>query len=262
MNKKDNFRKVVFLDTMTLHNIRLCLEYANKIELQYPTDNKAISDLKKSFDNVQEKGLKQSLQTGLETIVQLSKYDIQIEYASVSEIEMITGLTEGKARLALADEGVPNRIWSRLSEKETRDRITTEDLESIKTRVYKLRSMLEKSGLTVTQSGTRRDDEVIRLAYGIVGLIYIREIDSIIFASAIAAGADCLFTTDEYLRSTVNAIYDGRERYREVRQKLKELINMIIPGESKHFKLPQALTFTYAGNTKGISSDTLAKRLT
>ena len=42
------------------------------------------------------------MQKGLITIIELSKFDVQIEYASVSEIEMITGLTEGKVRLALA----------------------------------------------------------------------------------------------------------------------------------------------------------------
>ncbi len=252
----------MFLDTMTLHNIRLCLEHANEEELQYPTDNKAISELKDSFDNVQEKGLKQAFQTGLETIVQLSKYDIQIEYASVSEIEMITGLTEGKVRVALADEGVPYRIWSGFSEKETRERITVEELESIKTQVDNLGLMLQQSGLTVTQSDTRREDDVIRLAKGIVGLIYMRDIDSIIYASAIIAGAECLFTSDSNLRSAINAIQDGRDqRYREIRQKLKTLISSVIPGDSDKINLPNAFAVTHEGKSKGINFGTLNKRL-
>lgn len=253
----------MFLDTMTLHNIRLCLEHANKEELQYPTDNKAISDLKKSFDNVQEKGLKQAFQTGLETIVQLSKYDIQIEYASVSEIEMITGLTEGKVRLALADEGVPYRIWSGFSEKETRERITVEELDSIKTQVDNLGLMLRQSGLTVTQSDTRREDDVIRLAKGIVGLIYMREIDSIIYASAIIAGAECLFTADGNLSTVINSIQDGRDqRYRDIRQKLKNLFSSLIPGDRDKIDLPNAIRVTQDGTCKGISIDKLKKRLT
>ena len=262
MKKEQALRKVVFLDTMTLHYIRLCLEYAIEKQLQFPRDNTAIIELKKYFDNVRDDKFREAMQKGLITIIELSKFDVQIEYASVSEIEMITGLTEGKVRLALAREGVPHRIWSGFSEKETRDRITTEELESIKTRIDELGSMLERSGLTVMRSDTRREGDVLKLAKGIVGLIYMREIDSIIFASAIAAGADCLITADAHLISSVNAIHAGRDRYREIRQKLKELINMIIPGGSDDIRLPQALTFTHAGKTKGIALHTLTERLT
>ena len=262
MKKEQAIRKVVFLDTMTLHYIRLCLDCAIENNLQFPTDNTAIIELEKYFGNYQYDKLREAMQTGLKTIIQLSNYDVQIEYASVSEIEMITGLTEGRVRLTLADEGVPYRIWSGFSEKETSERITTEELEAIKTRIDELGSMLERSGLTVMRSDTRREGDVLKLAKGIVGLIYMREIDSIIFASTITAGAECLFTADAYLRSTVNAIHDGRERYREIKQKLKEIINILIPGGSDDIKLPQAFTITHTGKTKGIFPRTLTKRLT
>ena len=77
MKEGQIFRKVVFLDTMTLHCIRLCLEHAKKDGLQFPTDKQAVSRLKNHFGNVQEKPLKESLQKGLETIIRLSTDDIQ-----------------------------------------------------------------------------------------------------------------------------------------------------------------------------------------
>ena len=222
MKEEQTFRKVVFLDTMTLHYTRLCLEYAEKNDLQFPTDEQAISKLKDHFRSVREKPLKESLQKGLETIILLSTDDVQIEYAPVSELEMLTGIAEGKARINVAKEGIPHRMWSRFSEKEIRDRITAEDLATIKACIDALGSMLEESGVTVTRSDSKRTNEVIDLAKGIAGLIYMGEIDSIIYASAVAAGADYLATADGYLIETVNHIRDSKnQQYEEIRRKLK-----------------------------------------
>ena len=245
MNEEQIFRKVVFLDTMTLHYIRLCLEYAKKYNLEFPTDEQTVSILKNHFGNVSEEPLRESLLKGLETINLLSRNDVQIEYASVSKIEILTGITEGEARIKMAQEGIPHRIWSKFPDREIRDRIASEDLAAIKDRIDDLDSMLEESGVTVTRSDSNRTNEVIELAKGIVGLIYMGEIDSIIYASAVAAGADYLVTADSYLRETVNNIRDSKDqRYEEIRRKLNELT-----GE---FPLPQAFRVTQAG--RGVPS--------
>ena len=135
MKEEQTFRKVVFLDTMTLHYTRLCLEYAEKNDLQFPADEQTISILKNHFGRVSEKPLKESLLKGLETIILLSKNDVQIEYASVSELEMITGIVEGEARIKVAQEGIPYRMWSKFPEREIRDRIAAEDSAAIKDRI-------------------------------------------------------------------------------------------------------------------------------
>lgn len=255
MKEGQIFRKVVFLDTMTLHCIRLCLEHAKKDGLQFPTDKQAVSRLKNHFGNVQEKPLKESLQKGLETIIRLSTDDIQIEYAPVSELEMLTGIAEGKARINMAKEGVPHRMWSRFSEKEVRDWITAEDLATIKAHMDELGSMLEESGVTVIRSDSKRTNEAIELAKGIVGLIYMDEIDSIIYASAVAAGADYLATADNYLRETVNNIHAPKDqRYKGIRKKLGELVSKVILETSVKFDLPRAFTVTHNGKLKGVSS--------
>ena len=255
MKEEQIFRRVVFLDTMTLHYIRLCLEHAKVHDLQFPRDEQAISKLKDHFCGVREKPLKESLQTGLETIIRLSRDDVQIEYAPVSELEMLSGIAEGKARINVAKEGVPHRMWSRFSENEIRDRITTEDLAAIKVCIDALGSMLNESGVTVTRSDSKRTYEVIDLAKGIVGLIYMGEIDSIIYASAVAAGANYLVTADSYLRKTVNQIHKSNDqRYKEIRRQLKEFISEVILGKSSEIGLPQAFTVTHKGKLKGVSS--------
>lgn len=240
MNEEQTFRKVVFLDTMTLHYIRLCLEYAKKYNLEFPTDEQTVSILKNHFGSVSEEPLRESLLKGLETIYLLSRTNVQIEYAPVSKIEILTGITEGEARIKMAQEGIPHRIWSKFPDREIRDRIAISDLAAIKARIDDLDSMLEESGVTVTRSDSNRTNEVIELAKGIVGLIYMGEIDSIIYASAVAAGADYLVTADSYLRETVNNIRDSKDqRYEEIRRKLNELT-----GE---LPLPQAFRVTQAG---------------
>ena len=255
MKGKQTFRKVVFLDTMTLHHIRLCLESAKKDNLQLPTDEQTVSILKNHFGNISEEPLRESLLKGLETIDLLSNSDVQIEYAPVSALEMLTGVAEGEARIKMAKEGIPHRMWSGFSQREIRDRMAVEDLVAIKDHIDALDSMLEESGVTVTRSNSNRTDEVIELAKGIVGLIYMGEIDSIIYASAVAAGADYLVTADGYLRETVNNIRDSKDqRYEEIRQKLNELIIGVILEASGEFDLPQAFTVTDSGRLRGISS--------
>ena len=260
MKKKQPYRKVAFLDTNTLHCMRLCLEYAKKNNLQFPTDKQKTSILKNHFGSVPEDSLKESLQKGLEIIIKLStngvQNDVQIEYTPVSELEMLTGIAGGKARIKMAKEGIPNRMWSRSLEKDIRDRITTNDLAIIKTRIDELGPMLEESGVTVTRSDINRTNEVIELANGIASLIYMEEIDSIIYASAVAAGADYLVTVDGYLRETVNKIHNSRDqRYKEIRQKLETRISEVILKKTRgKFELPRAFTVTHSGKLKGVSS--------
>ena len=252
MTEGPSFRKVAFLDTMTLHYIRLCLEYAKENGLQFPKDEQAVSKLKAHFHNIHEKSLKKSLKTGLETIVRLSTNNVQIEYAPVSELEMLTGLAAGKARIKAAQEGIPHRMWSRFSEKKIRDRTTADDLAAIKERIDELGSMLEESGVTVTRSNSKRTNEVIELAKGIVGLIYMSPIDSIIYASAVVAGADCLVTADHYLQKTVNNIHHPQNlRYKEIRRNLGELVRKVMLEPSNEIDLPQACNVTHNGKLKG-----------
>ncbi len=255
MKEEQTFQTVVFLDTMTLHHIRLCLESAKKDNLQFPTDEQTVSILKNHFSSVSEEPLRVSLLKGLETIYLLSRNNVQIEYAPVSKIEILTGITEGEARIKMAQEGIPHRIWSKFPDREIRDRIAIEDLVAIKNRIDDLDSMLEESEVTVTRSDSNRTNEVIELAKGIVGLIYMGEIDSIIYASAVAAGTDYLVTADSYLRETVNKIRDSKDqRYEEIRQTLNELISEVILETNGDFELPQAFTVTASGNLRGVSS--------
>ena len=117
--------------------------------------------------------------------------------------------------MSAANEGLPDRIWSRFPEEEIRERVDSTDLEEIKDKIDNLTSMLEESGVAVTIGQSSQTREFIELAKGINGLVYLEAMDSIIYASAIVAQADYLFTTDGYLKTTVNFIHNpcGKPRY-------------------------------------------------
>ena len=254
MTNQQSFRTVVFIDTMTLHYMRLCLEHARCRELGFPVNDQAVSILKESICSVGEKTLRDSLQRGLETIVLFATKDVQIEYAAISELELLHGISEGTYRLKVAQEGVPYRIWSGFSQKEVRDRITTDELVIITGRIDALLSMIEDSGVLVTRSGSGRTSEVLELAKGIAGLIFMAEIDSVIYASALAAGADFLVTADEFFRETVNNIcVSNDQRYHDIRLKLRELIGAVLLETKCDFQLPRAFTVTKGGKLRGVS---------
>ena len=251
MNGRNVFQKLAFLDTNTLHYIGIYLEYAKENAL-FPRGTKDTAKEKdaaaENLNNLAEVDLRKSLKRGLETVYFLSTQDLQVEYAPVSELELLTGRTKGKAIVSAAEEGVPDRMWSRFRENEIRERVTFTDLVNIKDKIDGLTSMLEESGVAVTTSRKDQTSEMLTLAKGINGLVYMEPIDSIIYASALVAQADYLFTADGYLKETVNYIYSpSGERYEEIRRKLLQFLSQIILGNIGDVELPSAYTITADG---------------
>ena len=254
MKEEQSFWKVVFLDTNTLHCIGIYLEYARGKNL-FPWHSEDIKkgkdEAKENVNDLAEADLKRSLKQGLETVYWLSTQDVQVQYATISELELITARTKGKAIISAAKEGVPDRIWSHFREEEIRERVGTTDLTNIKDRVSRLTSMLKESGIAVeTRNQT---NESLELAREINGLVYMEAPDSIIYASAILAQADYLFTADGYLKKTVNYIYSPssqQSRYENIRQQLQQFVSQIILGNTEDIELPRAHTIMADGVSK------------
>ena len=251
MNDWQTLQKVAFLDTNTLHYIGIYLEYARDRNL-YPQGAK--EEAIQSVNEQAEADLRRRLRQGLETVAFLSDQDvdIQVQYSPVSELELLTGRTKGKAIISAAKEGLPDRMWSRFREEEIRERVGTADLEEVKHRVDSLTSLLEESGIAVKIGDSNQTSEVLELAKGINGLIYIEAMDSIIYASALVAKADYLFTADKYLRETVNYICDPNDTapYGEVKEKLRQLIGDMTLGNADEVELPSAHMITADGTVE------------
>ena len=97
-----------------------------------------------------------------------------------------------------------------------------------------------------------QDRDVLDLAKGINGLVYMEAMDSIIYANALLAEADLLFTRDRYLQKTVNLIHDprGSDRYRRIQRKLKGLVGKTVLRDADEIRLPSAHTITADGDLK------------
>jgi hypothetical protein len=253
MNEQNVIQKLAFLDTNTLHYIGIYLEYAKKNDL-FPksTNDIAKEAAAENVNSLAEADLRKSLKRGLETVYFLSTNAVQVQYAPISELELLTGRTKGKAIVSAAKEGVPDRMWSRFREDEIRERVTPADLLKIKDKVDELTFMLEESGVAVKTSHGNETNEVLALAKGINGLVYMEAMDSIIYASALVIQADYLFTSDEYLKKTVNYIHspNGESRYEEIRRELQQLVSHLILGEADAVELPSAHTITSDGTLK------------
>ncbi|MXX10352.1 MAG: hypothetical protein F4201_01670 [Nitrospira sp. SB0677_bin_15] len=246
------FQKLAFLDTNTLHYIGIYLEYAKENGLfpnvaQNATKEK--DSAVESLNNLAEVDLRKSLKRGLETVYFLSTNDVQVQYAPISELELLTGRTKGKAIVSAAREGVPDRMWSHFREDEIRERVTLTDLVDVKDKVDGLTSILQESGVAVKTRRSDQTNEVLELAKGVNGLVYMEAVDSIIYASALVAQADYLFTSDGYLKKTVNSIHNpnGESRHEEIRRKLQQLVSRIILGRADAVELPSAHTITADG---------------
>ena len=232
---------VAFLDTNALHLIHLYLTRAEEQNL-YPfaPGEGASTEAKEQLRELRDDSLKRSLEQGLDIVACLSSPDVRVEYSPISELELMAGRARGRAIENAAKEGIPDRMWTRFSEREISRRLTTEDLASIRTRVEGLGPALEKAGILATVSDPDRTRDVLDLAKGIAGLVYLSLADSVIYASTLVARADCLITRDDYFRKTVNCIRNGRGSYDEVKQKLRILIEQITLERPDDVTLPEA----------------------
>lgn len=223
MSKQSSRREVVFLDTNTLHYLALFIRFACDSEFTVDDmDNGRLSD---HIDQVDEAGYKESLRKGYDVVSFVLHEDAQIEYSNASMVELLCGRIRGAFIERLAKEGVPERMWSRLDEKEIRER-SGADLSGIMRGVEDLRSVLDKWDI-IFNVGTSKGVNVLELAVKIVSLVYMSSVDSIVYAEAIAARADYLVTEDSYLRSTVNLIHNPSEhnRYQKIKQELQRFVD-------------------------------------
>ena len=250
MNDLTALHKVVFLDTNTLHYIGVYLNWA-KVGARYPQDVEKDVAIK-NIEELAEADLTQTLKRGMQTLSVLSINDVQVQYAPLSELELLTARTKGMAIVSAAQEGLPDRIWSRFREEEIRDRARSNDLAGIKERIDGLTGMFESSGIAVRASDKERAGDVLELAKHIGGLIYMDLVDSIIYASAIVARSDYLFTADQYLRDTINRIHNphGEADYGQIRQKLRQFVSAMTLQGIGGVDLPSAHTVTPQGEVR------------
>ena len=163
-------RTVLFLDTNSVHYMDLFIRFAEKTGLVGETERCALYD---RISELADKNYKDSLRSGCNIVHFALQQDALLEYSPVSKIELISGRVKGAIIENAAKEGVPDRMWSRIYEKEIRDRSIEEDLKRIRTRIDDIGPVLERWGIVlVCASEGSRAMDVLELAAVIVGLVY------------------------------------------------------------------------------------------
>lgn len=233
---------MAFLDTNVLHYVDLYLKHAEGNSM-YPfvddeMDDNAISKARMQLGRVNEKKLKENLYNGLNVLAWISKEKLSVEYSPLTELELMAGRLKGRALLAAAEEGIPDRMWGRFSGDEIAARLASGDLHEIKTAVDGLGAVLENLEIEVAVSVEHTRD-VLNLARQVAGLVYMDAIDCVIYSHALVVRADHLITNDGYFRSTVNRIR-SRESCQEIKTQLSKMVSQVTLGDSDDVVLPEA----------------------
>lgn len=232
-----SLRKVVFLDTNVLHFVGLYLSRAKERGLFPFGGDEAAAE--KYLSSMAEPDLAKSLGKGLRVVISLRRDDPRVEYSTASELELLAGRAKGKAIEKAAAEGVPDRMWSRLAEKDIAERLRASDFTQIAESVDGLSSMLQDAGIDATVSNTDRGRDVLAIAKEVMGLVYLSVIDSVIYAEAIAAQADQMISADDYLRRTVRRIKEDVSA-KGTRARLQERIAILLSIDPGRVILPDA----------------------
>ena len=221
-------RLVVGLDTNSMHYLELFMRASDEAGLG---PQEIADDARFAVLQTTESGYNESLGKGRKIVSYFLREDAQVELSDVAKIELLSGRLRGAAILSAANEGIPDRMWSRIGEDFIRDR-TEGALTNIKGKVGNLGASLESWGIIVATGGERRRAaDVLELAVAIVGTVYMSATDGIVYASAIAANADVLVTDDRYLRKTINLIRNpsGKIRFQSIKNELERLSNGELP---------------------------------
>lgn len=158
-----------------------------------------------------ERGAWRAVEQGLSVIEFLLgknfDYPYRVEYAPVSELELIEGRVFGAAVQKYAREGAPYRMWSRrLRDGEVADRIGPELREDIWKEVEGLRNSVSSLGIEIEESSPSGAAVTMELATRLLRWVHLSFADAMVYASAARVGAECLLTTDKYLCGVVNSI--------------------------------------------------------
>ena len=246
----ENTSRVAFLDSNTLHYIRLYLSHAKKNNLYPYGNNHDVTELRSVLESGSDRELAKALKRGMETVRYIAE-EVRIahvEYAAVSELELLAGMARGRAILKTSYESPPLRMWNRVQDAYVSDLLSSSDLNDVRSSVDGLTLLLEESAIAVRSDHQERTRDVLELAKDISSLVYMETIDCVIYSSTLITQADFLFTSDRYMRDTVNDIRAGMSpRYQEINYRLKECINHITNWPADEVVLASAHQITPNG---------------
>lgn len=265
------YGRLAFLDTMVLHYLQLYMAEVPE-HVMYPTGcvvgsgeptygsegdrDAAIAKTREHIIGRASDGDREfwnSVDKGLSVVSFLMGSDgtrpYVVEYAMVSELELMSGKVRGAAVMKYAREGVPQRMWGRLRDEGIARRVGLVDRRRIWSEVEGMRNGLDDLGLGVADRSGSGVGDAMELAKGLVQAVHLSTVDAIVYASALVARADCLITNDEYLHEVVESVslaeLNGTDE--ECRQAALEIRRMVGADGKGHEVFPRGRRFGKGG---------------
>lgn len=197
-----------FLDTNAVHMAKLYLELAKDKGLPIGAERALVDvEIEKAFGrNNRASG---SLKSGWKLVEFLRSQppDVNIEYAPISTLELITGLLRGQAMLKAAKESIPSRMWNRMDEREVLLRLEEETLGQANNSAH-VEDLFSQHGIKLRECNPGSMIEVWALSRRLLDGIYLEAGDALVYASAVLAQADEIISKDDYFRRVVNCIHN------------------------------------------------------
>lgn len=238
MNNFDQPQETAFLDTNALHYVDLTIRSAGKdaTALMGTDSGKSFSGLLKKMKKHKNGNMRTAIKKGASVIAFCHEEDLQIAYSPISEVELQVGRARGRALLILAEEHVPERMWSTISDAEISNRMAGAPLAECRRGVDNLCRRLEGDFGAVAPMGRGLEPVVWDLVKILSGLVYLTTADCIIYANALLAEVKYVVTFDEHLRKTINRV-NTNPKYRSIQDEIREFMKQNLRPD---FRFPMA----------------------
>jgi hypothetical protein len=168
-----------------------------------------------------------------------------IEYSRFTRFELTCGGLRGKAMEDAISEKMPNRWWGHMDEREVLDRLGPTTYEQVETDIDDIEVLFDSAGIAISEFNLRLP-EVFQMTKILLGLVFLEVGDCIVYACALIAEADELWTFDGYLKTIVGRIEDPstaperRAYYEGINRRVKDAVAKIISIDPTEVRLPKA----------------------
>jgi len=238
---------VVFLDTNAVHYATLALSFASVHGVDLATVDIAAF---KATVKAQRLGAEEYYEKGawiIRYLIRRSGENAEYYYSPVTGLELLCGGLRGEAVKRAANIGVPNRWFTRLSEDEICTHLEPDGYAHVQTQRTNVETLFQAVGITLNER--QLNFEVWQLARTIMENIFIDVQDCVIYASALAAQANELITTDGFVYKT--ACYASNPgsarpalagRFRTVRDALISVCSQVSGWPPDKVLIPKAVS--------------------
>ena len=238
----DTAQCVVVLDTNVLHWVRLFLSYAKGgrcylYEEEHWSANKNCIKSKMEHKYEWEK-----LKFGGEALHFMRRNKVELARCSAVEAELFRLETYSHAlRTAISNSSICGRWFSHFGNEEVNQWARPQARQSVVESLDETFDELESFGIRVWDLEAAGSADVVRLARGIMALVYMDLMDSVIYANSLVASATHLVTSDGYFKRVANRFRTpSTEGEKQISKELESLVVECDGAELNHQEFPIA----------------------